>query len=221
MFAYYTSVPHRDLECQRSAWAILGPRRKKTINACVFVCGFPDLLLNIANMFLIHVQWSRPPFISGCFRDIPGDGSRKQNAGKPWHFAIAKLSCNLRTSKDMWFPYFWILLVIFGEFWATWGICRFEHPTGRRRDLMPATSGQRESSRHRSVSRDHEEVVARMDLDPDYCSRVARWKKTCDMIQLWRITPHFPPKKAVIWVYIILYHTNTLLFYTQVQRNPI
>lgn len=36
---------------------------------------------------------------------------------------------------------------------------------------MPATS-QRESSRHRSVSRDHEEVVARMDLDPDYCKQL-------------------------------------------------
>ena len=55
---------------------------------------------------------------------------------------------------------------------ATRGTCRFEHPSGRRRDLMPA-SGQG-SSRHRSLSRDHEEVVARMDLDPDYCSRVAR-----------------------------------------------
>jgi len=50
------------------------------------------------------------------FQGHSGDGSRKQNAGKPWHFAIAKLSCNLQASKDMWFPYFWILLVIFGEF---------------------------------------------------------------------------------------------------------
>eukprot|EP00435_Cladocopium_sp_Y103_P036595 s806_g9.t1 len=60
----------------------------------------------------------------------------------------------------------------FDGFECTRSICRFEHPTGRRRDLMPATSDQRgESSRHRS-SRDREEVVARMDLNPDYCKQL-------------------------------------------------
>ena len=114
-----------------------------------------------------------------------------------------------------------VLLVIFGEFWATWGICRFEHPTGRRRDLMPATS-QRESSRHRSVSRDHEEVVARMDLDPDYCSRVARWKKEKKHVT-WSnsegLPLTFPPKKVVIWVYIILIHYYTIRKFRETLYN--
>ena len=174
----------------------------------MYVSGFPDLLLNIANMFLIHVQWPRPPFISGCFRDIleMDQGNKMQES-----HGILLLQSFLATFKlqricgSRTFGYFWWSLenskppevfVVLSTPPAAEEIWCQPPASARARDIDPWAEIMRRSWHAWIWTRTTAAGLQDGKKNDHWNSKFERHVTWSYMIQLWRITPHFSQKKG-------------------------